>query len=1012
VQLRARGALLALFAAALTTLAGCDNPACVFGGTCGDGGSGGIAGEPAEVPADHAWVLAGAPTITGFFPKGTQIHSGTPIAITFSESMAASTLSGAIRVSEVGGFGLPVALLPAALVGDGRALILIPATALTGGTAYDVHWAENRVVTDLQGAVLLQAVDRFIGTFTVAASDPPTPAVMTTWPVDGAKGQSTHGQIVVVFDRKMNAGTITPQSFVVTVDGQPPALNPPPQQLLILGVGGPVTDTRVWLYRSVDNQGNAVSLGTGGHVQVVLSPTGNKILDAGGGVLAQKTIAFDLAAIDEPLAAEIVSVPTDAIGIDNLGGGSATVPPLEVAVTLADGQPDDRLGVFLFGSSGGATPKLFALFRDFKLENIAFDPISGIATLGEAELDIASSTSPVQARFADGTLAMAFRLQRGTAITPVRLLDTDPALAGPQHALLDTTRPKLVGLGATGTGSGSFRSDLRDLALVGRASEELRSVEVSTALGSNGMLPTVVGSRSDGLFVAAPVPLGVLDPASQPLAFTARLFDRALNESASSVNATFTQLGASGPGAALPGNATVDVEVFDARTLLAVSGALVLTHEDVAGSVSLVESGITNASGKVTLTAGVLGETLVSVDAIGYDLFTFHGVPSSRLSVPLAKTGEAAAQLSGEVSTTSTTLPTLQRFVRDARFRPADEPLLPVQPCTLDPLVLRFVCPFGPRAVFPGRIGALGFVGIDPPPSAGTWSAQSFLRAFALELPLPQGGPAQALSEEIEVDQLLDQAGLDPEERALDGPAVDLLAAGTAGIDLAALSGAPRVAVLARSGGIHGRSLTGSGVAFDVSGNPVDTWLVRCAIPGAADPSEGKYPGDEQGKLVLEGTIERDLRILIELRDASGNRAGRRPRFLAAPASLAPLDVPTVSSPPALGHTGGPSFDLVFANAIPDSLGQGGLYRATLTAPGGRRWVLWRPDQPDGAGAMVVHVPDVAAGGGAPLANGSIACSVAAFAWPSFAPALFSWGDVEREHDAFSESGSIQFTQP
>src|SRR5262245_1756369 len=121
-------------------------------------------------------------------------------------------------------------------------------------------------------------------------------------------------------------------------------------------------------------------------------------------------------------------------------------------------------------------------------------------------------------------------MQRGAVTTPVRLLDADFSVTGLQSALLDTVRPTLTGLGTSGTDKGNFRSDLRDLALVGRANERIRAVEVSTtSLGNNGILTPTVGSTTGGLFVAAPVLLGTLTPAQLPLPFTAVIYDNALN---------------------------------------------------------------------------------------------------------------------------------------------------------------------------------------------------------------------------------------------------------------------------------------------------------------------------------------------------------------------------------------------------------------------------------------------------------------------------------------------------
>ena len=65
----------------------------------------------------------------------------------------------------------------------------------------------------------------------------------------------------------------------------------------------------------------------------------------------------------------------------------------------------------------------------------------------------------------------------------------------------------------------------------------------------------------------------------------------------------------------------------------------------------------------------------------------------------------------------------------------------------------------------------------------------------------------------------------------------------------------------------------------------------------------------------------------------------------------------------------------------------------------------------DPAGDVLVHVPDVAAGGGTALADGSIAFEVATFAWPDFDPTALLFTDVEREYDVFSFAAPVLFTQ-
>ncbi len=1017
----ARRAALALAAALGAWIApACDNPACVFGGDCfSDDPTGGALGSnPASVPDDHAWLLPGAPVFTEFFPSGNQIATTTPVVVRFSESMSLQSLASAFQLTEVGGFGVPVPLLPPGLSGDGRLLILIPATALKSSATYELSFREDVVVFDLLGTTLQEPTNGLVGTFTVAASDPTVPRLLTTWPPDGAANQSPTGEIVAVFDRRMVATpvpTVTVDCFVVTVAGTKPVAYPAPQAVIFAGGGGfPATDTRAWSWRSVASEGLAVPLGTGSAVNLTLSPAGHKIVAEAGGDLPETQIDFDLTPFLAPLSAEIVSLPTDAIGIANLSGGV----PLAVAVEISGGLSSDELGIFLFGDNQNGQGSLVALFREITLAAAGYDPLTGIATLGEAELDLASSTAPVDARFADGTLSIALRLERGGVISPVRLLDTDRSDAPPQPALLDTTRPVLLGLSGAGTNLSSLRSDLTDLVVVGRADEEVRAAEVSTALGDNGVLPPVIafdppqGTVDDGLFVAAPVLLGVIDPASLPLDFSLRIYDRALNGAAAPTSASFRQIGASGPAAALPGNPTVAVEVFAADGLAAVPNAHVFTHELAGGAPTYVDDAFTDPSGRVTLAAAPSGETIVTVDATGYDLFSFQGVPTARLGVPLSRANTPSATFQGTVTTVDLAVQTMTKWAADSRLTSAFGDVVTVQACSFNPIELSFDCVYGPASMAAGPLGAAGVVAVIPPPGEFAYSASGFLKAWRARLPRKLAGAGQVSLLDFALNSTLDGVGTPQEELSIDGPALDLDATGASGIDLSALNGAPRIALQARVRGLGGALLAGYGVAFPLSGAPTDTWRVRCAYPGAVDLNDTSYPSDSLGELVADGVIDAELFVRCELEDSSGNRTSRRPKASTLPplSALAAIGVPTLNSPAAGTGTGGPAYDLSFDEVL-GGTGQSGLYSAALKAAGGRRWVLWRLG---GAGpTLSISLPDIATNGGSPLPNGSITARIAAFAWPAFSPqASFLWTDIGRDQDAFAQCAAVQFTQP
>lgn len=1008
-------ALALLATLALLPIAACDNPACIYGGNCFDGDGDDPLGEnAASVPSDHAWLLPGAPTITGRLPTGNAIASTTPVVLYFSESMALSSLSQAFQLVSTSGFGAPLPLLPATLVGDGRVLLLQPATPLSAGATYELRFRDDTTVFDLSGTTLGQPADKLVHSFTVAEEDPEDPIVLASWPLDGSVDQGTTGEVVVIFDRPVQPLSVDLDSFQVTVDGATPADNPKPQAHEIPGLGPQLT---AWTWRSTDASGLAAPLAVGGDVSVTISPAANPVLSVDGNDPVPPTVFdFTLAPFDAPLSAELVSLPTDAIGIANLDGGAA----LDLAVTIDGGLADDRLGAFLIGSSTEEDEGLIALYREFSLSELGYDPQVGFVSLGAAELDLSSSLAPLTPRFADGSLDVALRLGRAGVFSAVRLLDTDLSDVAPQGALLDTTRPTLLGLGAAGTVLTALRSDLRHIVVSGRASESLRAVEVESALGDNGVLAPVqendpnFSSQAAGLFVAAPVLVDVLAPAQSTQPVSVLIFDRALNSAAAPNSAVFQQVGASGPAPALPGNATVTVEVFDAQTLLPLPGALVMTHSLDVGAPVPLDAATTLADGQATLLAAPVGQTLVTVDVqlpVVYDLFTFQGVPTSFLSIPLTRPSGSLGLLQGSLTAPGSDVTTLTKWVGDTRLASASGGVIPVQSCSFNPILQSYECVFGPGQLTTGTIGASSFAALSVPPNEFTYSPAAFLKGWNARLPrLPSATGVQDPLD-LAFDTPLDAPTTPLEERVLDVPATDLDATALVALNLSNLvGGGPAVSVESRLAGLGGALLSGYGAAFPTAGAPTNQWRVRAAFPGAIDWDDTKYPGDELGRLFESGLVTGQPYLRVELRDQTGNLSIRRPRLDLLATPLVPCEPPTVLSPAAGGSTGGPSFALTVPDVLAAGPAQPGLYRATLTATDARRWHVWRPG---GAGPdLELWLPPIQGLGGVPLVSGQLLVTVSAVSWPTFDAAEFLWTDLARESDVVAASAAILLQQP
>lgn len=1013
----ARSRTLALLAAlALAPTLGCDNPACIYGGNCFDDDGGGPLGDnPASVPADHAWLLPGAPTITGRLPVRDEVSSTSPVVLYFSESMAAGSLGQAFQLVPTGGnFAVPVPLLPATLVGDGRVLMLLPATKLQPETTYEVRFREDVTAFDLSGTTLPQPADGLVHSFTTAAEDPDEPSVLGSWPIDASVDQGPTGEIAVIFDRPVQPLSVDLDSFAVTVDGATPLANPKPQTLQIAGLG---PEPRVWTWRSTGDSGLAQPLAPGGAVSVAISPASNPILAVAGGAQVPPTVFdFTLAAFAPPLSAELVSLPDDAIGIANLDGSM----PLDLAVTIEDGLADDRLGAFLIGTSTDENGDLVALYREFALGDLGYDPDVGFVSLGAEELDLTTSLAPLEARFADGTLDVALRLGRAGVFSAVRLLDTADADAVPQGALLDTTRPSLIGLGPAGATLEALRSDLRHIVVSGRADEPVRAAEVSCALGDNGVLPPVqeheapFSSELAGLFVAAPVLADVLAPTQSTQSVTVRIYDKALNAAETPITALFQQVGASGPAPALPGNPTVTVEVFDAETLLPIPGALVMSHGVNGGAPVPLDATVTLVDGRAILTAAAVGETLVTVDMsapLVYDLFTFQGVPTAFLSVPMTRPPNAPGALQGSLIAAEASVTTLTKWAGDSRLADTAGNAVAVQACSFNPILSSYECVFGPAGLATGWAGAASFAILSVPPNEFTYSASAFLKGWGARLPrLPAANGVQDLVD-FQFEQSLDSPTTPVEERVLDLPPVDFAASALLSMNLGNLvGGGPAVTVESRLAGLGGGLLAGFGVAFPTAGSPTNEWRVRAAIPGAVDWTEGKYTGDELGALLQDGLVTDAPYLRIELRDQAGNKSVRRPRLDALPAVIVPCEPPTVLAPAAGGSTGGSSFALTVDDVLAHGPAQPGLYRATLSASDGRRWRVWRPG---GAGATVdLWLPPIQALGGTPLVPGPLQVTVTAVAWPGFDLSEFLWTDLARESDVTASGAPILLLQP
>ncbi|MCH2105145.1 MAG: carboxypeptidase-like regulatory domain-containing protein [Planctomycetes bacterium] len=891
---------------------------------------------------------------------------------------------------------LPGVPLVGTLVGEGRVAILTPVILLNGMT-YRVELADGAKLLDRTGQALDLGFTGAVGTFTVAETPSTTPELLTMWPQDGSTDQSTMPEVLAIFDREMDVGSVlNPGAFSVTVNGSPPTNNPSVTVLTVAQIFGTVlTLPQVFTWRSFEPDGEPALLGENSIVALDLA---GSIESEQGESYPGSSTSFGTASVNPPAAVAITSTPTDAFGVSHMNG---TIP-IEVTVTLEDAASSgDFLTLYIYGNSEDAG-SLSLLSREVAVAGGAAEVV-----LGEPLLDIVDDSAI--ARFADGSLYIAASLRRGDVRSPVRLLDTDTTEAGDQPAVLDTVAPTLVGLGADGSQTTEYVSTTAGVRVIGLADEELAAVEVSLildgALSTNGELAPVAGANAQGGFVAAPLDLGIVDPLTLPGALTVTIYDRAMNP-AVPLDLSWRQVGASGPGAALPGGGDISVRVFDAGTDQPVEGAIVFSHAASALD-AFLSGGVTDAAGATLVPSAAADDTVVTVDAAGYDLFTFHGVPTTRLDIPLQpstpRPGRIFYTAISDVSALAD--PTVAVRVADDRLiaGPTHDPLS----CADSPFGV--LCGFPSADITAGRFGTptlLATVDQDPL----DFTPESFLKVAQLDFLTDAAQPDGKVSLNYDITGFLSDVGVDPEERPLWAPGAILDTSLLVALDTSNLvNGEPSVLIEGAVSSLGTTATVGAGIADDPFGTSI--WALQGAFAGAAD-GVSDDPEDQLGRWVSEGLIEEDLFMRVDLEDNLGNATGRRVRFSAlsgAPLFTAP-DVPILLSP--AFATGGSAFQVEFADTLDDT--QDGLFRVRLTDITGRSWEVWHLNEPGSGASITANLPAIALPGGQPLADGplEVVVSLQGTAAADFDPTAFLWAELSASADARARTAIAGLQQP
>ncbi|MFT7667424.1 MAG: hypothetical protein ACI8X5_000103 [Planctomycetota bacterium] len=1011
-----------LGALVLGTFASCDNPACLFGSNgCQILANGGANAVSATFPEIGEWVEPVAPSIERIFPEGFA-HPQSPVVIVFNESISPGTIAGAfeVRATAGGGTGSQVSSV---LVGDGRVLVLLP-SGLVPGLEYEVAYASDASIRDLSGALVAQPDGGVIATFSVDSEPVPEPGVLMTWPLNNATGSSPITEVVTVFDRVINATSVTPASWSVKIDGIDPAFNPPPLPTMVPSGngGGPTTDTRIYTWTSLDPvTAERVELGVDAMVTIELSTGANTNTHISTFGTEKMPVAFMAPLTNTsttlpfsiPSMPVIQSEPDDAIGIENLSptGSRPFMMTVEIPGGILDG---DVLEVFMVGTNPPDPNNANAPARISSFREVPLSAGPGPVLLEESDLLLVSTVTPLTAIFDDADIAFAFSLRRGALRTPIWLLDVDLTSEGVQDAFIDTTGPTFLNLLGKEEGDLLLVSDLRELSVSGVAAEEIRTASVVAHLMSGdvdnlvgGELPPLPVFATNGAFIAAPVNIGQVPFGDLVVPVDMVIYDKGLNPS-EVISFNYTQRGSSGVGMDISSGNDIDVTVVDAVTLAPIVGANVYRHESVGGVLTATITGVlaTDNAGEVAMSPAPGGDTLITVDAAGYDLFTFQGVPTTRLDVLLIPTPVpfGTALNSARTPTNALTSPFLHAFAADSRALLASDKLILSSDTAYNPLLNQTIITFATIGVSLGKAGLVTFLATKDPSSLtnpSAFSAATFLQAFELEFPrTPLGPPPPVDVVSFVTSTLLSDVSINPADIPLG--TVEQRLAKPANYALDFPSGTlPTVSVEAFTPGIDGLMTAGMGLAYFNSGN--DNWDLRSAYSARIKAG---------GELATSLAIEDERLLRVELTDPTGNRTGVRQPLSAAMMNdtLTPAGVPLLTAPAA--NSGGVAFDLVFENVITGSLDTKGLYHAMLVDSGARRWHLWSVDTADGAGSIVAHVPPIGIQGGVGLADGIIICILDAWAWDAFDRNAFMFSDIERRAEQFTSASPKVFSQP
>lgn len=907
-------------------------------------------------------VRSGRPVVRETYPDGSGWPATVPIVVEFSESLNQESilpttpggLDGRIGVRAQG----TQQLLPAQydFLAQGRLLIIRPINGLLdqGGAIYEVvMFPEGRDIDGLRFQV--SGDETILSEFQVNQDASITDgSILAVFPRDNYAEQEREGDVVVVFDRPANPGSLTPSNILLQPSGGVPIVIDIETPLSTVGIDDPrvvLLDTGVALPASQTHElvvTEDITFGTDGN------------LDFNGAIPFS---SFTTISPSEPVAVELGN---PAAGFPNqINRQNALSVMINVDVP-ASTLVDDTVVARIYGGNASTNETFDIEF----VERTAVVTVAGAQTvLVDFGAQLGTLAQPV---LDEGAVIFCAQILRGNQSTGfIRGIGED-------EPRFDITAPTLLQAGPPGNGTDLF-IDTESVAYYGLASEPLAEASFADGVSVNAPM---FGASNSGRFLVEPVVLGRLSSARD---YTVTLTDLVGNISATAIAGSIQQRGQI--TGALAGMLTV--EAFDQATLEPIVGATVLVdsgNPTVPASGQLI--GTTGLDGRVSFTSGLGAEHTITIIRSEYDLVTLYGTRAAFVSLPLSPLVDATATLRG----TTILTPTPGATVLTSSTAFAEHLVLGVRSASETATEI----PATP--IWPNRPQVLtAFAGEFEATAKPTYAFQA-CQICGVDLVTPTAPPAPAdPGGEVSPTLVLSPA-ITPLAALVAPYSEDFLSA--VGLDTGNIEpGYPRARVLSSLIGFEGQVLLGVGTVtstgpttYEVDANyslpivaglssftPV-TWLVTEAADIAGRISRSRVFLDPLGGILLPGP--------------------------------GPVAIPTIT-PPTAPFTGSPT--VTIADVLDASFSNLGIAVVDITATdsAGRRWKLIAADR-DGLGRFNTYqFPDLVAPNVAGLTPGAWSMTVEGRLIVSFTastPDDFVLTERFRQEVYYSRAENVTFT--